>query len=256
MTQSLPEQASAVVIGGGVIGASIAYHLSRAGWNDVVLLERSQFACGTSWHAAGLIGTMRANENHARLCEYSNRLLGEIEEETGQATGYRQVGSLSVAHSEDRFEELKRVAAMNNAFGVTQVDIITPQEAGDLAPILKTDDLIGASWVAADGHASPVDVVSAFIKGARNRGAHCLEGVQVTDIDWWPRVCGVASSANSQALIFRYTRVSTTMRIPRKFRTCLRIHRLFAIMTSVHIFAKTPAVFWWAPSSPKHCQSG
>jgi len=134
MNNNLPEQASAVIIGGGVIGASIAYHLSRVGWNDVVLLERSQFACGTSWHAAGLIGTMRANENHAKLCEYSNRLLREIEAETGQATGYRQVGSLSVAHSEDRFEELKRVAAMNNAFGITQVDIISPEQAGQLAP--------------------------------------------------------------------------------------------------------------------------
>lgn len=196
MNNSLPEQATAVVIGGGVIGASIAYHLSRIGWNDVVLLERSQFACGTSWHAAGLIGTMRANENHARLCEYSNRLLSEIEEETGQATGYRQVGSLSVAHSEDRFEELKRVAAMNNAFGITQVDIISPQEAATLAPILKTDDLIGASWVASDGHASPVDVVNAFIKGARNRGATCLEGVQITDISVSNgKVCGVKTNA-------------------------------------------------------------
>ncbi len=198
MNNSLPERASAVVIGGGVIGASIAYHLARTCWNDVVLLERSQFACGTSWHAAGLIGTMRANENHARLCEYSNRLLGEIEAETGQATGYRQVGSLSVAHSEDRFEELKRVAAMNNAFGVTQVDIISPEQAGQLAPILKTDDLIGASWVAADGHASPVDVVNAFIKGARLRGATCVEGAQVNGIDVANgKVSGVSTEAGN-----------------------------------------------------------
>lgn len=179
---AIPEKASAVIIGGGVIGASIAYHLAKQGWNDVVLLERSQFASGTSWHAAGLIGTMRANENHAKLCEYSNRLLVELEQETGQSTGYRQVGSLTVAHSVDRMEELKRVASMNNAWGVTQVDIITPDEAQALAPILKVDDLIGASWVKSDGHASPVDVVSAFVKGARGHGAQCIEGVSVTDI--------------------------------------------------------------------------
>jgi len=104
---SLPERASAVIIGGGVTGASIAWHLAKLGWQDVLLLERRQFACGTTWHAAGLIGTQRANEPHARLAEYSMRLLHEIEEETGQSTGFRQVGSLSIAHSNDRWEELR-----------------------------------------------------------------------------------------------------------------------------------------------------
>ena len=182
MSKSVPERASAVVIGGGVTGASVAYHLARLGWSDVVLLERKQFACGTSWHAAGLIGTMRANESHARLCEYSMSLLPELEAETGQSTGFRQVGSLSIAHSEARFEELKRVAAMNNAFGVTRVDIVTPEEIKALYPLLKTRDLLGGSWVAQDGQASPVDVVQAFIKGARMRGARCIEGVSVTGI--------------------------------------------------------------------------
>lgn len=182
MSKSVPERASAVVIGGGVTGASVAYHLARLGWSDVVLLERKQFACGTSWHAAGLIGTMRANESHARLCEYSMSLLPELEAETGQSTGFRQVGSLSIAHSEARFEELKRVAAMNNAFGVTRVDIVTAEEIKDLYPLLETRDLLGGSWVAQDGQASPVDVVQAFIKGARMRGAQCIEGVRVTGI--------------------------------------------------------------------------
>ena len=134
MNSPLPSRASAVIIGGGVIGASVAYHLAKKGWQDVVLLERKQYSCGTTWHAAGLVGTMRANETHARLCEYSMSLLPELEQETGQSTGFRQVGSLSVAHSQDRFEELKRVAAMNNAFGVTQVDIISPQEAKERYP--------------------------------------------------------------------------------------------------------------------------
>jgi 4-methylaminobutanoate oxidase (formaldehyde-forming) len=182
MAEAIPERASAVVIGGGVTGASVAYHLGKLGWSDVVLLERKQFACGTSWHAAGLVGTMRANDSHARLCEYSMRLIDELERETEQSTGFRQVGSLSIAHSEARFEELKRVAAMNNAFGVTRVDIVTVDEIRSLYPLLETQGLLGGSWVAQDGHASPVDVVAAFVKGARQRGVRCLEGVKVLDI--------------------------------------------------------------------------
>ena len=104
MAAEVPAKASAVIIGGGVIGASVAYHLARIGWSDVVLLERMQFSCGTTWHAAGLIGTMRANDTHAKLAEYSMSILAEIERESGQSTGFRQVGSLSIAHSEDRFE--------------------------------------------------------------------------------------------------------------------------------------------------------
>ncbi len=188
----LPANASAVIIGGGVIGSSVAYHLAKIGWSDVVLLERSQFSCGATWHAAGLIGTMRANESHAKMAQYSMAVLAEIEKESGQSTGFKQVGSLSIAHSEGRFEELKRVASMNNAFGVTRVDMITPQEIKEFYPYLETGDLLGGSWVAQDGYASPVDVTAAFVKSARNRGALCLEGVVVTGIVVENgRVCGV-----------------------------------------------------------------
>lgn len=179
---ALPERASAVVIGGGVTGASVAWHLAKLGWQDVVLLERRQFACGTTWHAAGLIGTQRANEPQARLTEYSMRLLADIEEETGQSTGFRQVGSLSIAHSVDRWEELRRTASMNNAFGVTQVDLVTPEEVGSLFPLVDTSGLIGGTFVAHDGKGNPTEITMAFIKGARARGAQCLEGVTVDDV--------------------------------------------------------------------------
>ncbi len=183
MSVQIPERASAIIIGGGVIGSSVAYHLAKQGWTDVVLLERQQFSCGTTWHAAGLVGTMRANESQARLCEYSMAVLTELEQETGQSTGFKQVGSISIAHSVARFEELKRVAAMNNAFGVTQVDMITPDEIKALYPFVETGDLLGGSWVAQDGTASPVDITSSFVKGARQRGVKCLEGVKVTAIN-------------------------------------------------------------------------
>lgn len=194
MNTSLPERASAVIIGGGVIGASVAYHLAKQGWQDVVLLERKQFSCGTTWHAAGLVGTMRASETHAKLCEYSMSLLPELEKETGQSTGFKQVGSISVAHSEARLEELKRVASMNNAFGITQVDILSPAETLERYPLLNIDDLLGASWVPQDGTASPIDIAMAFIKGARLRGAKCIEGVTVTAIhSAQGKVTGVAT---------------------------------------------------------------
>lgn len=182
MSESLPNKASAVIIGGGVTGASVAYHLAKLGWEDVVLLERKQFACGTTWHAAGLIGTVRANESHARLTEYSMRLLHDLEEETGQSTGFRQVGSLSIAHSDARWEELRRVAAMNNAFNVTRVDSVTPEEIKALFPLVDTSGLIGGTFVEHDGKGNPIEITTAFIKGARMRGAKCIEGIRVDDV--------------------------------------------------------------------------
>ncbi len=195
MKPALPGKASAVIIGGGVIGASVAYHLSKLGWQDVILVERKQFACGTSWHAAGLIGTMRASDSHAQLCQYSMSLLSELEEETGQSTGFKRVGSLNIAHSEARFEELKRVASMNKAFAVTRVDTVTPEEIKSLYPLIEASGLLGGTWIEQDGVASPVDLTMAFIKGARKYGAYCLENICVTEITQkQARVSGVKTN--------------------------------------------------------------
>ena len=183
MTQKIPTHASAIVIGGGVIGASVAYHLAKIGWRDVLLLERKQFACGTTWHAAGLVGSVRANESLARLIGGTREMLDALESETGQSTGLRRVGSIAIAHSDDRLEELKRIAAMNRAFGVAEVHIISPDEIAKLFPLIDKKGLLGGSWVEQDGYVSPVDTTAAFIKGARMHGAQCLEGVAVCAVN-------------------------------------------------------------------------
>ena len=199
----LPARASAVIVGGGVTGASVAWHLARLGWQDVLLLKRREFACGTTWHAAGLIGTVRASESHARLAEYSMRLLADIEAETGHATGFRQVGSLSIAHAEGRWRELRRVAASNNAFGVTRVDVVTPEEIGGLFPLVDTAGLLGGTFVAHDGKADPTGVTTAFVKGARARGATCLENVKVEGVRFdGDRVVGVVTNRGEVATDF------------------------------------------------------
>ena len=200
---AIPERASAVVIGGGVTGASVAYHLARLGWSEVLLLERQQFASGTSWHAAGLIGTARPSDTHAELCAYTRRLLPELEAETGQSTGFRQVGSVAIAHSRDRFAELARLADAYNAFGYGRMEVITAEEVGHFHPLVRTDDLLGGTWLAIDGMASPVDVVNAYVKGARGRGAQCIENVEVTGIrQAGGRVTGVETSAGPIACEF------------------------------------------------------
>ena len=181
MSTDLPSHAQAVIIGGGVVGCSIAYHLTRLGWRDVLLLERKRLTSGTTWHAAGLIGQLRATENLTRLAKYSAELYGRLEAETGQPTGFRQHGSLSLARTAERFTELKRAASMGRTFGL-EIDVLSPAEAKARHPLLEVDDLVGAIFIATDGQANPIDITQALAKGARMAGARIVEGCRVTGI--------------------------------------------------------------------------
>ncbi len=176
-----PRQARVVIIGGGIIGCSIAYHLTLRGTSDVVLLERKQLTSGTTWHAAGLVGQLRATHNLTRLAQYTAGLYATLEQESGQATGFRQMGSLALAASAERFEELKRGASMARCFGL-EVNVLTPREACDLWPLMSGDGLVGAVHLPKDGRTNPVDTTWALAKAAKNRGARIIENVKVTGI--------------------------------------------------------------------------
>ena len=195
---AIPAKARAVVIGGGVAGCSVAYHLARLGWKDVVLLERRQIACGTTWHAAGLIGQLRATRNLTRLAKYTRDLYGRLESETGVATGMRAVGSVSVALTTERHEELLRLASMARAFGV-EVEEISAAEAGRRHPHLNVSDVVGAVYLPGDGQGDPANIAQALAKGARQGGALVLEGVKVTAVHTRNgRVSGVAWSRGEE----------------------------------------------------------
>ena len=177
----LPTHASAVVIGGGVSGASVAYHLAKLGWRDVVLLERKRLTSGTTWHAAGLIAQLRASENMTRLAKYSQELYGRLEAETGVATGFRRCGSITVALTADRREEILRQASMARAFGV-DVEEIDAAEVSRRYPHIETGDVTGAVWLPLDGQADPSNITHALAKGARANGAKLFERTRVLDI--------------------------------------------------------------------------
>ena len=176
-----PRAAQVVIIGGGIVGCSIAYHLTLRGISDVVLLERKQLTSGTTWHAAGLVGQLRATHNLTRLAQYTAGLYATLEQESGQATGFRQMGSLALASNAERFEELKRGASMARCFGL-EVNVLTPREACELWPLMNGDDLVGAVHLPKDGRTNPVDTAQALAKAARQRGARIMENVKVTDI--------------------------------------------------------------------------
>ena len=187
----VPAQARAVIIGGGISGCSVAYHLAKAGWSDIVLLERKQLTCGTTWHAAGLIGQLRGSANMTRLAKYSADLYVKLEAETGVATGMRQVGSISVALTQARQEELLRQATVARIFDV-EVHEISPAEVRAKYPHLNVSDVVGAVALPLDGQCDPANIAMALAKGARMRGAQIFEGVKVTGVtEAGRRVTGV-----------------------------------------------------------------
>ena len=176
-----PSSARVVIIGGGVIGCSVAYHLTKLGWKDVVLLERKQLTSGTTWHAAGLIAQLRATQNMTRLAKYSQELYGGLEEETGVATGFKRVGSITVALTEARKEEILRQASMARAFGV-EVEAISPTEVLEKYPHLNIGDVTQGVYLPLDGQGDPANIALALAKGARQRGASVLERTKATGV--------------------------------------------------------------------------
>ncbi|KAB2851361.1 MAG: FAD-dependent oxidoreductase [Hyphomicrobiaceae bacterium] len=181
MAAGLPTRARCVIIGGGVVGCSIAYHLSKLGWKDVLLLERKRLTSGTTWHAAGLIGQLRATANLTKLAKYTADLYRTLEAETGIATGFRQRGSIGVALSEQRLEEWARSASMAKTFGL-EVEIVTAKEALARHPMVEIKDAVGGVWIPSDGQCDPANVGLALAKGARNQGVKVFENIKVTGI--------------------------------------------------------------------------
>ncbi|MBF9049495.1 FAD-dependent oxidoreductase [Roseobacter sp. HKCCD9010] len=188
----IPSHARVVIVGGGVAGCSVAYHLTKLGWTDVVLLERKRLTSGTTWHAAGLIAQLRASKNMTRLAKYSQELYSELEAETGIATGFRRCGSITMALTEARREEVLRQASMARAFGV-EVEEITDTEVKSRYPHVSTDGMTAAVYLPLDGQGDPANIAMAMAKGARRRGAKVIENVKVTGVSQeGGRVTGVS----------------------------------------------------------------
>jgi sarcosine dehydrogenase len=176
-----PSAAQYVIIGGGIIGCSTAYHLARAGARDVVLLERHKLTSGSTFHAAGLVGQLRSSANVTQLLKYSVELYQRLEGETGLATGFKQNGGLRLACNEERMTEIRRQATMAHSFGL-EMHLISPKEAQDLWPLMDVSDVLGAAFLPTDGQANPSDLTQALAKGARQHGAVIVEDVTVTGL--------------------------------------------------------------------------
>ncbi|MEI6355763.1 MAG: FAD-dependent oxidoreductase [Verrucomicrobiota bacterium] len=181
MSSPLPASARVVIIGGGIVGCSIAYHLAKLGWRDVVVLEQNLLAGGTTWHAAGLVGRLRTSTSLTAINKYSAELYQGLERETGHPVGWKQVGSLILGRSEARMTQLKRTMAMAEWFGIESW-LISPEEAQLRWPLLRVDDILGAAWLPHDGKVLPKEVAIALAKGAQAGGATLVEGVRVTGI--------------------------------------------------------------------------
>ena len=181
MSKELPNEARVVIIGGGVIGASVAYHLAQLGWQEVVLLERKKLTSGTTWHAAGLMGQLRSSVNLTKLAKYAGELYEGLPQETGLATGYRRNGSISIATTEERLEELKRSASLAKVLGI-EVEVVDGAFIAERYPIMNTSGVLGGLWIPLDGQLNPTDVTQSLVKGARQKGVRVFEDTQVTRI--------------------------------------------------------------------------
>ena len=181
MNNHIPSQAQIIIIGGGIIGCSVAYHLAKEGAKDVLLLERGKLTCGSTFHAAGLVGQLRSSSNITRVLKNSVDLYQNIEKETGQATGWKMNGGLRLACSNDRWTEIMRQATTARSFGL-EMELLSPKEAKKLWPLMEIDDLVGAAFLPTDGQANPSDITQALAKGARNRGVNIIEETPVTGI--------------------------------------------------------------------------
>jgi len=175
-----PTASKVVVIGGGIVGCSTAYHLAKSGV-EVLLLEKHKLTSGSTFHAAGLVGQLRTNANITQLLGYSVQLYQSLEEETGLATGWKMNGGLRLACNKDRWTEVKRQATTAHSFGL-DMQLLTPDEAGELWPLMSVDDLVGAAFLPTDGQANPSDITQALAKGARLHGAQIVEDVEVVDL--------------------------------------------------------------------------
>ena len=179
---SIPSSAKVVIIGGGIIGCSTAYHLAKLGMTDVVLLERKKLTSGTTFHAAGLVGQLRSNANITQLLGYSVDLYKTLEQETGQATGWKMNGGLRLACNQERWTEVKRQATTAHSFGL-EMELLTPSEAQQLWPLMNVDDVVGAAFMPTDGQANPSDITLSLAKGARMHGATILEDIKVHSVE-------------------------------------------------------------------------
>ncbi|MDE2296238.1 MAG: FAD-dependent oxidoreductase [Gammaproteobacteria bacterium] len=241
MANELPTRARVVIVGGGVIGCSIAYHLGKLGWSDVVLLERKQLTSGTTWHAAGLVGQLRQSINMTQLARYTSALYRGLEAETGQATGYRQCGSISLATTEARMEELRRNASMAKVFGL-RVDVVDRDEIRALYPIADLADVIGGIHIPSDGYANAVDITQALAKGARNHGVAIFQNVKVTKIHHdGRRVTGVETETgriDAQTVVLcggLWTRdLAASIGVTVPLQACEHYYALFKDVAGLH----------------------
>ena len=181
MTNTLPKKAQIIIIGGGIIGCSVAYHLAKEGAKDVLLLERGQLTCGSTFHAAGLVGQLRNSANITRVLKNSVELYRTIESETGQSTGWKMNGGLRLACTKERWTELKRQATTAHSFGL-EMELLSPNEAQELWPLMEVEDVIGAAFLPTDGQANPSDITQALAKGARMCGVTIFEKTSVTGV--------------------------------------------------------------------------